>query len=127
MDALYPDYEWEQLEVTTSDGYKIALYHLWSDSNHDQDMGPVVWMHGSGMNPTGWIEGAGLNFFSPEPAPMIQMADMGHDIYMVSNRGNADSLGHEMYDFISDAREYWDFSFHEFANDVVASGRTAYE
>jgi len=46
------------------------------------------------------------------------MADLGHDIYMPSNRGNPDSLGHTSLNYESDL-EYWDYTLTELGNDIV--------
>ena len=111
--GLYPDYEASTIDVVTSDGYIISMYKITSPTALDSTLGPIVWMHGAGMNPTDWIQ-----VFSPNDAPMIQMAAAGHAVYMPSQRGNEDSLGHTNYSYISDPQDYWNFGLDEFAHDV---------
>jgi len=75
----------------------------------------------------GSLAAAGGSSMSPDPAFQIQMADLGHDVYLTNNRGNRLSSGHIQLDPIVDAREYWDFSLDGFAEDVIASAKVMNE
>lgn len=114
--GLYPDYTASTIDVVTSDNYIISMYKIESDSAFDSTLGPIIWMHGAGMDPTSWIQG-----FSPDDAPMIQMAADGHAVYMPSNRGNWDSLGHTTLNYIDDSYDYWTFALDDFALDMEAA------
>ena len=49
-----------------------------------------------------------------------KLADMGHDIWLLNNRGNKYSCYHEELD--NESRQFWDFSFQEMADyDMPAS------
>ena len=111
--GLYPDYDSSMVDVVTSDGYILSMYKITYPDALDANKGPIIWMHGAGMNPTDWIQG-----FSPNDAPMIQMAAAGYAVFMPSQRGNSDSLGHTSYSYISDASDYWNFGLDDFAKDV---------
>ena len=48
---------------------------------------------------------------------MIQHAAMGHPVYMLSQRGNSDSLNHTSLNYAVDFEDYFDFALDEFALD----------
>ena len=54
MAESYPQFYWEPLEVTTSDGYILTLMHVWGD-NQDETKGPVMFQHGAGGYAPVWI------------------------------------------------------------------------
>ena len=87
MESLYPSYMWEELDVTTDDGYILKMHHLWNEDKRDASKGPIMWMHGAGGASTD-LAFAGNSDWSPAPAVQIQMADLGHDVYLTNNRGN---------------------------------------
>ena len=99
------------VDVVTEDGYVLSMYRIRHSTLYDDTMGPIMWMHGAGMNPTDWIQG-----FSEDP-PMIQQAALGHPVYMLSQRGNSDSLNHTSLDYTVDFEDYFDFGLDEFAID----------
>lgn len=117
----WADYSAQTLDVVTSDGYVLSMYKIWHTTDLDSSLGPIMWMHGAGMNPTDWIQG-----FSDAP-PMIQMASLGHPVYMLSQRGNSDSINHTSLNYLTNPEEYFDFSLDEFAIDVVAGGTTMFD
>jgi len=49
------------------------------------------------------------------------MANEGHDIYLGNTRGNQYSREHVYLDAAVDEDLYWDFSYYEMANDILAS------
>ena len=133
MDGIYPLYDWEKIIVTTRDDYELSMYHIYNDTARlaaDGSKGPIMWMHGGGEDPKEALfqqRGARDPTFgqlnntyekSNGESPLIQMADLGHDIYMPSNRGNPDSLGHTSLNYESDL-EYWDYTLTELGNDIV--------
>ena len=54
-----------------------------------------------------------------------KLAEMGHDIYLGNARGTEYSMGHELYDYNEKSTEkyYWDFSYQNLADDVLANLR----
>ena len=91
------------------------MYRIRHSTLYDDTMGPIMWMHGAGMNPTDWIQG-----FSEDP-PMIQQAALGHPVYLLSQRGNSDSLNHTSLNYAVDFEDYFDFALDEFALDQKAA------
>jgi len=57
----------------------------------------------------------------------IRMANEGHDIYLGNTRGNRFSREHVYLDPAVDEDLYWDFSYYEMANDILASLEKMYE
>ena len=88
MEAVYPDYRLETEIITTKDRYYIKSYQIRNEEAYDSQKGFVLFMHGAGMTPLSWLAAAG------NPAPMIQMADLGYDVYMIANRGTEGYYGH---------------------------------
>ena len=124
MNEKYPTYDWEKIIVTTRDGYELAMYHIYNKTARlaaNGSKGPIMWMHGGGQDPKNFLE------YASSDAPLIQMADLGHDIYMPSNRGNPDSLGHASndYNYNFDMR-YWDYTLTEQGNDIVDAAKAMF-
>lgn len=51
----------------------------------------------------------------------IVLANEGHDIYLGNTRGNKYSSRHEYLDPAVDEDLYWDFSYYEMGNDLLAA------
>ena len=49
----------------------------------------------------------------PDESLGFVLADLGYDVWLGNNRGNAYSREHVNYNV--DDKEFWDFSFHEMA------------
>ena len=49
------------------------------------------------------------------------MADLGHDIYIGNNRGTDYSQTHKTYSASTNQAEYWNFTFADMAEDVLAN------
>ena len=63
MAAEYPSYTWSKIDVTTSDGYIIAMYHIYNDTARTAnapDKMPVMWMHGAGGSAMDFMSGAAI-------------------------------------------------------------------
>ena len=118
VDTLYEGYGWEELTVTTVDGYILPLHHVWNPETRDSAKGPIMFMHGAGGDSV-----SSLAFYPW----MRELIDLGHDFYLANNRGNSLALDHVQYDYMEDQKEFWDFSFHEFANDITASAKVMSE
>ena len=114
MAANYPDYSWEPIKVTTSDDYILTLMRVWSQDLLDASKGPVMFQHGAGGSATRWLYGQ-------DTALPIAMAELGHDVYIGNSRGTDFSQMHVTLDPAVDEAEYWDFSFENLADDVVAN------
>ena len=63
MALKYPTYEWEALDVHTSDGYILTMHHIWKDGFTDQSKGPVLFQHGNLMDGVQWVD------WHDQPAP----------------------------------------------------------
>ena len=117
--AEYPEegLEWEGIPVTTSDGYQLTLFHIWSTEAADITKDPVYWQHGGGMSADDWITAQ-----ASEVNPFFELAHAGHHVYLGTNRGSLYSQGHDTLDRVTDAASYWDFYVVDYATDVLAFG-----
>ena len=120
MAKKFPSYEWESLDVHTSDGYILTLNHIWKDGVTDQSKGPVLFQHGNLQDGPLW-----LDEFDETPNPFMMFADLGHHVYLGNNRGTRSSQRHEFLDAVYDA-VYWDFTWADMAKDVLANVEKMY-
>lgn len=50
------------------------------------------------------------------------LADLGYDVWVMNNRGNKYSLGHNYINDIDNSENYWNFSIDEFIKyDITAN------
>ena len=54
------------------------------------------------------------------------MTTLGHDVYLGNSRGNEYSQSHVTLDPAVDEAEYWDFSYENLADDVMANLKEMY-
>ena len=95
-------FKFEAHNVTTEDGYILALHRIVPESPD----APVVHLqHGIEDCDVQWV----MN--SPSLAPAFILARAGFDVWMGNNRGNYYSMSHVKY--TSKQREFWDFDFEE--------------
>ena len=89
MSQAYPDYQWEPITVTTSDDYKLTLFHVWNEEKRTElgAQGPILFQHGGGQDGVDFLQGYGMTDYLPGPAVQIQFADLGYDVYLGNNRG----------------------------------------
>ena len=71
-------YEWEPITVTTEDDYILTLFHVWNPEVRDENKSPVHFQRGATGDATGWFFADSIAFY---------LADLGHDVYIGSNRG----------------------------------------
>ena len=69
----------------------------------------------------------GVAYLAWASNPMIQMADLGHHIYLGNNRGTEYSQGHSTLSAETDQDWYWDFTFYNMAEDVLANVEAMYD
>ena len=69
--------------------------------------------HSKGSSADGWL--------TDQKALIATSAYLGHDVFIGNNRGVEYSQGHRSLDMWEDAEQYWNFSWHEMANDVYAN------
>ena len=119
MEAEYPGYSWEGLEVETEDEYLLTLFHVWIEGETDDSKPPIMMQHGKDSSAVQWL--------TQQKASIATFAYLGHDVYIGNNRGVEYSQGHESLDMWEDAEDYWNFSFHEMAYDVYANVQTMYD
>ena len=130
MATKYPTYQWEAIKTTTSDEYILTIFHVWNEEKKNElgPKGPVFFQHGRGGDGTSFLDTGGLTAWSAGPAPMIQIADLGHDVYLGSNRGTEYSNGHNSIATPADDPEaYWDYDLDGLALDVLANTRAMTE
>ena len=123
MDLELPDFSWEELEVTTEDGQTLKMQHIWKEASHSEEKGPVMIMPGQGMTSVDFLGGGVGNAEGPW---MTQIADLGHDIYMVNARGN--NINIEGVDkAVLDSEEFWEYDMSISSQDIVALAKAMYE
>ncbi|XP_015115491.1 lipase 3 [Diachasma alloeum] len=101
----------EWYNVTTDDGYILALHRILSNSSVDGEKSgprPVVFLQ-HGLMAT---SDAFIVYGSPRSLG-YQLSDAGYDVWMGNFRGNTYCLTHEKW--LSDNSEFWDFSMDEYA------------
>ena len=130
MATKYPTYQWEAIKTTTEDDHILTLFHIWNEEKKAElgPKGPVYFQHGRGKDGAGFLDEGGKTALSPEPAPMIQIADLGHDVYMGNGRGTEYSIGHTAMASPADNPEvFWNYSMDGLALDVLANAKTMTE
>ena len=121
--GTWPQYLWEPIEVQTDDGYILTMFHVWNQEKRDAaNKGPILFQHGNGYDAATWLKGMTWGH-----ASYLQLADQGHDLYFGNNRGTKYSSTHVQYDWISDAKDYWDFTWADMEWDVLANVQAMYE
>lgn len=55
MEATFPDYLWEAVASTTSDGYQLNTFHIWKDGVSDDTKPPVFFQHGGTQSADVWL------------------------------------------------------------------------
>ena len=116
--------------MTTSDNYKLTLFHVWSEEKRKElgAQGPILFQHGTGQDGVDFLKDYGMTEQLPGPAVQIQFADLGYDVYLGNNRGTEYSQGHVDYKSAEDNPAlYWDFTLDEFALDVLANTKAMTE
>ena len=99
-------YAFEEYNVTTDDGYILALYRIPGRADEQRTQAPAVLLqHGMESDASAWL----INY--PHLAPAFTLVDEGYDVWMGNNRGCRFSLGHVSLN--TSSWEYWDHDFEE--------------
>ena len=116
MDLMmnYYGYGYTAYEVTTDDGYILTAFRITGriGSDYQPTKPPVVFLHNRSGDGAGLMEWAFSGGF--DRPFMLRLADDGYDVYLGNNRGTEYSRKHVSLDSVTDAEEYWDFSWAEF-------------
>ncbi|XP_011310223.1 lipase 3 [Fopius arisanus] len=100
----------EWYNVTTEDGYILALHRILPNSSMDEEKSPrpvVFLQHGLMATSDAFIV-----YGSPKSLG-YQLSDAGYDVWMGNFRGNTYCLSHET--LFTDDSKFWDFSMDEYA------------
>lgn len=106
------NYDFEDFEIETNDGYKLNLFRI--KSKNLKDGAPVaLFMHAL-------LDSADAFVVNKENSPAFILASKGYDVFVGNNRGNRFSRKHRDFDPEGDAdskKRFWDFSFQEMAEE----------
>ncbi|KAJ3658391.1 hypothetical protein Zmor_010131 [Zophobas morio] len=101
-------YPCESHNIVTEDGY-ILTYHRIPHGIDNPVVGtkPVLLMHGASCSSADFVN------MGPERSLGYILADKGYDVWIGNARGTAWSRNHTTLDVVTDAAEFFDFSWHE--------------
>ncbi|XP_017772755.1 PREDICTED: lipase 3-like [Nicrophorus vespilloides] len=104
-------YTVEVHNIITSDGYNLTLHRIPHGIDQTYSEGrPIAYVqHGLLCSSADWVVPG------PEKGLAYILADAGYDVWMGNARGNRYSRKHNTLDPDDDAKEFWDFSWHEIA------------
>lgn len=91
----------EHFDVVTEDGYILTLFHLKGEGKK-----PVLLMHGL-------CDSAETFVLRGNSSIAMTLADEGYDIWAGNSRGNQYSRRHVSLSPDRNAKQFWNFSFHE--------------
>ncbi|XP_053675061.1 lipase 1-like [Anopheles nili] len=98
-------YPLERHEVTSEDGYVLALTRIAASTEQTEHSMPLLLVHGM------FASSADFLIAGPNNSLAYLLADEGHDVWLVDMRGNRYSRRHTR--FSTDSPEYWNYSWHE--------------
>ncbi|KAF2889481.1 hypothetical protein ILUMI_16692 [Ignelater luminosus] len=108
------DYPIEIHTIQSKDGYILEIHRIPYGKQDLSDNRTAVYLqHGILASSADWVlpgPGKGFGYI---------LADAGYDVWMPNVRGNRYSRKHIKLDPLKDAKEFWDFSWHEIAIDDV--------
>lgn len=102
-------YKFYSHEVTTEDGYQLALFQVHKGGTFVNSWAPAVLMqHGLASSADFWLKNG-------EASPALMLANQGFNVFLGNNRGNTYSRKHKSLDpdREEDQKEFFDFSFYE--------------
>ena len=106
----YYGYQWEDVKVTTEDGYILTMFHITGKVGSGSltvDKPPILISHGMMCDATSWIED--IKRYGGESLPFqLQLAEEGYDVWLMNQRGTWYSMEHETLDAAVD-EQYWLF------------------
>ena len=89
MSTSYPDYKWTTIGTKAADEagnlnqYELMNFKVWSEEARDKNKPWIFFQHGGTMSGTNWI----TKNSQTGTSPFIDLADLGHDVYIGNNRG----------------------------------------
>ena len=100
---------WRSYEVTTIDGYKVALFRIIGQADGTEyenagEKGPLLIHHGFSTSAITWVQRED----ETRPFMPVQLYNEGYDVWISSIRGTQYSRKHKRFDADSDP-QYWNF------------------
>ncbi|KAF2904689.1 hypothetical protein ILUMI_01486 [Ignelater luminosus] len=107
-------YPCEDHTVVSKDGYVLKMHRIpYGRSGPSNNRSAVYVQHGFLCSSVDWI------ISGPGKALGYYLADAGYDVWLGNVRGNTYSRKHTKWDPKKDAKQFWDFSWHEIGMDDI--------
>ncbi|KAF2894368.1 hypothetical protein ILUMI_11805 [Ignelater luminosus] len=107
-------YPSEKHTIHSKQGYILEMHRIPYGKRGPWGNRPAVYLqHGIVSSSADWV------LSGPEKSFAYILADAGYDVWLPNVRGNKYSRKHKWLDPMKNAKEFWDFTWHEIAMDDV--------
>lgn len=103
-------YPYENHTIVTEDGYRLLLVRIKNNQNEsstNKTKPPILFVHGFACSFYDYlVAGPGISFG-------FKALEEGYDVFLINTRGSRWSRSHTTLDPDKDAKQFFNFSFHE--------------